>query len=60
MGGSVQQLLGPRIMYGFMGAIVFLAMIVLVVAENFRSIDTPSGNEKVEKKEDENTHLLSN
>ena len=52
--GMVQETLGPRVMYGFMGSIVFIGVVVLLMAEHFSS-DTPANSAE---QKDERTHLL--
>lgn len=55
--GWMQEKLGPRVMYGFMGLVVFLGVIVLVVAEKCSS-DVAEPNVMVNHLKGERTHLI--
>lgn len=58
--GWVQEALGPRAMYGSMGVIVLIGMIILIVAEKCSSDDsaTKDVTVKPQERKDEQTHLL--
>ena len=53
--GWMQEAFGPRIMYAFMGFIVFLGMIVLVIAEKCEELNV---SKEKEEKNNEQTRLL--
>lgn len=58
--GWVQEALGPRMMYGIMGSIVMVGVLVLLLAEKFSSDDDHPTNDNAVEQRDEKTSLLHN